>query len=115
MWAGSARMTVRRMAGWATPMAMPSTARDPSIVQKPVLAANPTMLTPAATSPSRTISGACPRSATRASVIWVTKAVKNPAPTISPSWVSLNPNSSRRSPSRVTTEASEPRQSPWAT
>ena len=72
------------------------------------------MLAAAVTSPMRTISGAWPRSATLARVSWVTKAAKNPAPTISPSWVSLSPNSSRRSPSRVMTEASEPIQSPWA-
>ena len=114
MWAGSARMTVRRMAGWAAPMAIPRIARDPTSVQKPELAANPIMLAPAGTSPIRTISGACPRSATRPRVIWVMKAVKNPAPTISPSWVSLSPNSSLRSPSRVMTEPSEPMHSPWA-
>ena len=72
------------------------------------------MLAAAAISPIRTISGACPRSAIRARLSWVTKAVRNPAPTISPTWVSLSPNSSRRSPSRVMTEASEPMHSPWA-
>ena len=58
MWAGSVTMTVRRMAGWATPMATPSIAREPASVQKPGLAANPTMLAAAVTSPMRTISGA---------------------------------------------------------
>ena len=53
-------MTARRMAGWATPMATPSMARAASIVAKPELAANPTMLIAEATRPSRTINGACP-------------------------------------------------------
>ena len=99
--AGSALITIRRIAGKAIPIPIPDTNRPASSGQSDsptAIASRPTTLS---ARPPSTSCLARPRSAIGARKIWATNDDRKPTPTIIPSQWAAMPYSSRKSSSTV--------------